>query len=172
MAVQRPCSRLCASREGVCLVPLSLATSPCHFPSFIPSLCIFPTVQPNQNFPALFPTSQRLPEAPRCTHDDTSNTVVSSPLLQLLSFLCWWPLCWDLPGVIWGSRGLSATSGVHGVCLKAHCHVPRVLSQEKVVFVIGQSQPWNMGIFRCLGAACWLPAEGPCSTPSPCPVNI
>lgn len=83
-------------------LPSLLAT----FHSFIPSLWIFPTMLPNQNFPPLFPTSQRFPEAPRCTRDVTSNTVVSSPLFQLLCFLHWWPLCWwwRWPGRAVGSQ--------------------------------------------------------------------
>lgn len=71
-----------------------LAISPCPF-SFLHSiLCIFPTMELNQNFPGLFLTSQRFPEAPRSTHDGTSKDC-SSPLLQSLSFLHWWPLCWS-----------------------------------------------------------------------------
>lgn len=106
-AAQRPHSHLCASRESVVhLVPPFPTISLCHFSFLHPSLGIFPTTQPKHKIPALFSTSQRVPEAARCTHTVLSCTLVSSRLPQMLALLHWWPPCWPrgLPERALGSQ--------------------------------------------------------------------
>lgn len=118
---------VCKRGECGAFGPLPPTISLCHFSFLHPSLGIFPTTRPNHKIPAPFPTSQRLPEAARCTHAVLSCTLVSSHLSQMLALppsLVASLLAMGFAGV---STGLTATSSVRGAACRAHLRVHPVL---------------------------------------------